>query len=426
MTEKVDKEMLEYFSGRIEQVLAQVGVPISVRGSKVAPQFVEFMAYPLSGTTFQSVAARDADIGLATGTVGVRIVQSGNFIGIQVPVKRTQAVYLSKLIPNDLKPYVMVLGIAEQGQTISVNVRAPAVAHILVSGATGSGKTELIKTMLASLTKGKINGRDIRVSELGILIIDPKKRDGSPFTSVISPFLIRPIAYSPSDIIQSLRLAVSIIDKRSVSNTNNIPLIIAIDELADVCATGGIEATNLIMKIVARGREASVHLIGATQKPSARVIDGVIKANFPMRVVLRVVSPEDARVASGIAGSGANLLSGNGDAIACVAGSVIRFQSALCDLIPKEQVSISPSVAHKPLYLASNDTDQLQVVIAKTLNDNPGITSIRSLQQHIPTVSGKSYSGGAFYGLFVDAAAKVGFAPAVESVAKRDKSAILT
>jgi len=102
-----------------------------------------------------------------------------------------------------------------------------------------------------------------------------------------------------------------------------------VDELADLVQTGGAPVIEMLTRIAQRGREAGFHLIACTQKPSAKVVGSLLKANLPLRLVGRVLSAEDARVATGISGSGAEKLMGSGDFIAVTAGRVIRFQAAM-------------------------------------------------------------------------------------------------
>jgi DNA segregation ATPase FtsK/SpoIIIE-like protein len=105
-------------------------------------------------------------------------------------------------------------------------------------------------------------------------------------------------------------------------------IVIVIDELADLVQTGGPEVIKGVGRLVQRGREAGLHVIAATQKPSSSIIGPLITANFPVRLVGRVVSADDARVAAGIGGTSAEGLNGHGDFIAITAGEVIRFQAA--------------------------------------------------------------------------------------------------
>jgi DNA segregation ATPase FtsK/SpoIIIE, S-DNA-T family len=105
-------------------------------------------------------------------------------------------------------------------------------------------------------------------------------------------------------------------------------LVVAVDELADLLQTGGKPVVDSLTRLTQRGREAGIHVVAATQRPSAALVGGLMKANFPVRLVGSVVSPEDAKVASGVAGSEAERLLGRGDFLLVAKGQMIRFQAA--------------------------------------------------------------------------------------------------
>jgi DNA segregation ATPase FtsK/SpoIIIE, S-DNA-T family len=104
--------------------------------------------------------------------------------------------------------------------------------------------------------------------------------------------------------------------------------VLGIDELADLLVTGGKPVIEALTRLTQRGREAGIHVVAATQKPAATLVGGLVKANFPVRLVGSVVSPEDAKVAAGISGTGAERLLGRGDFLLVTKGQVIRFQAA--------------------------------------------------------------------------------------------------
>jgi S-DNA-T family DNA segregation ATPase FtsK/SpoIIIE len=116
--------------------------------------------------------------------------------------------------------------------------------------------------------------------------------------------------------------------RRDASRQTLPRIVIALDELADLLVTGGKPVAEALTRLTQRGREAGFHTIAATQRPSAALVGGLMKANFPVRLVGSVVSPEDAKVASGVAGTEAERLLGRGDFLLVAKGQVIRFQAA--------------------------------------------------------------------------------------------------
>ena len=117
-------------------------------------------------------------------------------------------------------------------------------------------------------------------------------------------------------------------EARDENRVSEPHIVIVIDELADLVQSGGPAILENLSRLVQRGREAGLHVVGATQKPSSTVLGSIVKANFPVRLVGRVTSADDARVAAGIGGTNAEKLTGRGDFIAVTGPGTIRFQAA--------------------------------------------------------------------------------------------------
>ena len=125
-----------------------------------------------------------------------------------------------------------------------------------------------------------------------------------------------------------LDLLVAEMVRRDAVRCNLPRLVVAIDELADLLQAGGKGVGEALTRLTQRGREAGIHVVAATQRPAAALVGGLVKANFPVRLVGSVVSPEDAKVAAGVGGTGAERLLGRGDFLLVAKGQVIRFQAA--------------------------------------------------------------------------------------------------
>jgi S-DNA-T family DNA segregation ATPase FtsK/SpoIIIE len=136
------------------------------------------------------------------------------------------------------------------------------------------------------------------------------------------------VAADPASARSLLEKLVAEMERRDRENVSSPRIIVAVDELYDLLTTGGKEVEIALVRIAQRGREAGLHLVAGVQKPSAAAIGGMLKANFPVRLVGKVGSAEDARTAAGISGTGAEKLLGRGDFIAVASGQVIRFQAA--------------------------------------------------------------------------------------------------
>jgi DNA segregation ATPase FtsK/SpoIIIE and related proteins len=170
-------------------------------------------------------------------------------------------------------------------------------------------------------------------SSVVFVLIDPK---GSAFRDLEGlPHLARPVIRDPAEAVEALGSLVRLMEVRSREyGPSSVALVI--DELADLLMVAGAEAERPLTRLLQRGREAGIHVIAATQKPTAAVIGSLVKANFPVRLVGKVTSPEDARVATGWKGTGAERLLGRGDFIAVAEGQLHRFQAAY---IAPEEVS---------------------------------------------------------------------------------------
>lgn len=314
---------------RIEAVLRDRRAPAAVVGGKVLPGFVEMLLQPAPGTKVNQVKALQADLALALGNTNVRVAQSGAHLAIQIPSETRRPVHLSTLMSSldKLPSDTAILGLAEDGAPLMAKLSSADVAHVLIAGTTGSGKTSLAQTMLVSLATGN------RPHQLGFVVIDPKANVLSPFLRVIEKHMLLPVARGPQQAIEHLSKVVQAMEQRNDSSPTGAQsgprVVMYVDELADLCMAGGNQVVEMLTRIAQRGRGVGIHLVACTQKPSSSAMGPLLGSNLPLRLVGRVVSATDARVATGIPASGAEKLLGNGDFIAVTAGTTIRFQAAL-------------------------------------------------------------------------------------------------
>jgi S-DNA-T family DNA segregation ATPase FtsK/SpoIIIE len=217
-------------------------------------------------------------------------------------------------------PATAVLGIEETGTPLLLRLSSPDVVHVLLAGTTGSGKTALARTVLASLAL--FNAPDT----LQLLLIDPKERGFAPLR--VLPHIVGGVVHPAEGAIAQLRNVVTEMERRDKAGLNSPTVVVAIDELADLLQTGGKTVEALITRLTQRGREAGIHLLACTQKPTAALIGGAMKANFPVRLVGAVASRDEARYATGIKESGAEKLAGKGDFLLIARGEAVRFQAA--------------------------------------------------------------------------------------------------
>jgi S-DNA-T family DNA segregation ATPase FtsK/SpoIIIE len=280
----------------------------------------------------------DEEIALGLGAPACRIARRGQYLAIEVPRRHPAPVRLLRLLDRvEGRPGRVVVGADEEGTPLVLPLGSPNIGHVLICGTTGSGKTALARAMIAGLAMGHA------VYELGLVLIDPKRRGYVPFAGL--PHLVHPVIHEPAEALGALAWAVEEMERRDrVSAGEKVRkrekgekakrgsrwprLVVFIDELADLMLVAGEEVEASLTRLVQRGREAGVHVVACTQKPTTSVIGSLVKANFPARIVGRVTDTNDAYVASGISGTGAERLLGKGDFLVVAGGDVVRMQGA--------------------------------------------------------------------------------------------------
>jgi S-DNA-T family DNA segregation ATPase FtsK/SpoIIIE len=322
MAATVTRDYLNFQSNRIERVLASHRVPARVHGGTISPRWIRFHLTPAIGAKIASVRNLSEELALALGAPDVRVQRDGQQLALEVPRPDAEPVRLLPMLRGmgNIPSLTTCAGLAEDGRPLMLRLASPDVAHILVAGTTGSGKTELMRSLV--LSRALTN----RQSKVQVALIDPKRR-GLGALSVM-PHCLAPLADDARSASILLNRLVGEMERRDREGGDTPHLVVAIDELADLLISGGKELEIALVRLAQRGREAGIHLIVGVQKPSAAVIGGMLKANFPVRLVGKVGSAEDARVAAGVAGTGAERLMGRGDFIAIAAGQTIRFQAA--------------------------------------------------------------------------------------------------
>jgi S-DNA-T family DNA segregation ATPase FtsK/SpoIIIE len=338
------RNRLEFQADRIEAVLALNKVPARVTGGTVTPRWVRFQVLPAVGAKISKIKSLSEEMAAALDASNCRVSRRGAAVAVEVPRDDPEPVRLlplyNQLIDETteqppIPPVTAVLGLAEDGAPLLIRLPSPDVAHILVAGTTGSGKTMLLQAMILSLAMG--NPPALR-GEMGggmsLVLIDPKGHAFRPFEGL--PHLARPVIWKVEEMTEVLQSLVRLMERRSgygrIGRNGSAgpqpPVAVVIDELADLLIVGGKEVQWALTRLTQRGREAGIHVVAATQKPTSAVLGPLVKANFPVRLVGRVTSAEDARTATGWSGTGAERLVGRGDFLAVAEGRVIRFQAA--------------------------------------------------------------------------------------------------
>jgi S-DNA-T family DNA segregation ATPase FtsK/SpoIIIE len=320
--EYMDHILLEQQADRIEMALASQKVPARVFAVTVAPRVIRFGLTTALGMKVARITALDEEIALALGVSSVRITRRNGCIEVEVPRTRLGRVALTKLCEGlkDVPPCTAVLGLDEYGKPLLLRLSSPEVAHVLIAGTTGSGKTALMRSLLFSLAMYN------PPRTLQVVLVDPKGHGLGVLANL--PHRLGPLACGVEEATEVLGRLVAEMERRDRWQVREPMLVVAIDEVAELALTGGQRILAALTRLTQRGREAGVHVIASTQKPTAAILGSLAKANFPVRLVGSVGSPEEAKIATGIAGSGAEKLTGRGDFLLVNKGQCFRFQAA--------------------------------------------------------------------------------------------------
>ena len=319
----MQRQLLEHQADRIEMVLASHKIPVRVYGGSITPHAIRFQLLPPLGVKLSRLSSLAEEIALALGAEGCRIQRREGMVEVEVPRDDPQPVHLLPLchrLRGHVPPCTALLGLDGEGTPLLLRLSSPEVAHVLVAGTTGSGKTALLRSMAASLALFN------RPHQLQLALVDPKGRGLGALAPL--PHLGWPLAQEVEEAVSLLRQLVGEMERRDRIGRSEPRLVLIVDEVADLAQVGGGEVVELVTRLVQRGRQAGVHVVAATQRPTCQLLGGLMKANFPMRLVGRVMSGQDALLAAGVGGTGAERLGGRGAFVMVAEGRVRRLQAA--------------------------------------------------------------------------------------------------
>ncbi|MGL5574046.1 MAG: DNA translocase FtsK [Sarcina sp.] len=351
------KELVES-SNKLEEVLLSFGVEAKLLDVTKGPSVTRFEIQPKSGIKVNKIVNLSHDIALGLAAAGeVRIeapIPGKAAVGIEIPNKKQTPVYFREIIEsdefNDSKYNVAcALGKSIEGKPVVADLSA--MPHLLIAGATGSGKSVCINTLIVSILY------KYSPDEVKLLMVDPKVVELSVYNGI--PHLLIPVVTDPKKASGALFWAVKEMDRRynlfaengarNITSYNNmyekgkvqerLPyIVIIVDELADLMMVCPGDVEEYICRLAQKARAAGMHLVIATQRPSVDVITGVIKANIPSRISFAVSSQIDSRTILDCAG--AEKLLGRGDMLFHPIGksSNTRVQGAFISEEEVEQV----------------------------------------------------------------------------------------
>jgi len=339
-----DPQWLAEQEHMLNETLRNFNVGARVVNMTQGPSVTRFEVQPEPGVKVNKITNLSDDIKLSLAAKDIRIeapIPGKHTIGIEVPNHSSRPVLLSEILQGGSfleheSPLAVALGLDIAGNPIVTDLKK--MPHGLIAGATGSGKSVCINTMLVSLLY-KAHPDDVK-----LLLIDPKMVELAPYNNI--PHLVSPVITDVKAATASLKWAVEEMERRyelfahtgvrDINRFNELAIkhrrfseklpfiVIVIDELADLMMMAPADVEEAICRIAQKARACGIHLIIATQRPSVDVITGLIKANVPTRIAFSVSSQIDSRTIIDI--SGAEKLLGRGDMLFLENGSSKPFR----------------------------------------------------------------------------------------------------
>ncbi|MET3196519.1 DNA translocase FtsK [Bacillus sp. OAE603] len=370
-----DGDWVEAQKELLQETLQNFNVGAKVIAATQGPTVTRFEVQPDPGVKVNKITNLQDDIKLSLAARDIRIeapIPGRSAIGIEVPNRESKPVFLSELVSKDKflqseSPLTVALGLDIGGEPVFADISK--MPHGLIAGATGSGKSVCINSILVSiLYKAKPH-------EVKLILIDPKMVELAPYNHI--PHLISPVITDARAATAALKWACDEMDRRydlfahagarDIKRFNDLAkkkgayndelpyLVIVIDELADLMMVSPGDVETYICRIAQKARACGIHLLVATQRPSVDVITGIIKSNIPTRIAFTVSSQVDSRTIIDI--GGAEKLLGRGDMLFLDNGKsqAIRLQGVYVSDDEIEHVVEIVKDQQKPNYLFNQE-----------------------------------------------------------------------
>ena len=390
-----DEAEFEETARLIEKTLGSYGVQVEVQDIQVGPRLVRYGLLPgwlgrgeeqsdqdKSGerragnrVRVQSILAREKDLALALKTEKIRIqpnIPGKSLVGLEAPVPNPIAVGLRQIVESERFTEVsnegglpIALGQDVGGHDEVLDLKE--LPHLLIAGATGTGKSVCLNTIVASMLLTNSN------EQVRLLMVDPKGVELTPYDGI--PHLISPVISDPADFGPALEGLIQVMQQRyqrfrdvsarDIRSYNDGPykpmpsLVVVVDELAELMLSEGRDAESKLVRLAQLGRAAGIHLVLSTQRPTVDVVTGLLKANIPTRICFAVASQVDSRVILDM--NGGEDLMGRGDMLLLTKESTQprRIQGAYVE--EKEISDIVDFWINQPLPMAIENAPEVDI-----------------------------------------------------------------
>ena len=392
---EIDKDAMYRKATLIEEKLADFGVTGKVMEIRPGPVITMFEYKPAPGIKINRISSLEGDLAMGLKALSIRIIApipGKDVVGIEVPNESRETVVLRELFESSSfmaqkSMLTIALGKDISGKPRYMNLQT--APHLMIAGTTGSGKSVLLNAAITSLL--------YRATpyELKLIMIDPKMLELSIYEDI--PHLLHPVVTESKKAVAALKWLVEEMDSRysmlseegvrDIDSYNRkletleieekqlrwLPyIVVIIDELADLMMVSPSDVKDSIIRLAQKARAAGIHIIVSTQRPSADVVAGLIKANFPARISFLVSSKVDSRII--LDTGGAETLLGKGDMLFLASGgaNLLRLQGALISDDERKQVTDFLRSQANPIYIeeiTKDDSDDESAGISEDEKD---------------------------------------------------------
>ena len=361
-SQRVIADDLQRAQQTLVDTLADFGIEVRITNVETGPVVTRYELLPAPGVRVEKIASLSNNIALSLKAESVRVqapVPGKGVVGIEVPNPKTSVVYLREVLESETWAQTRAALPLALGKDVGGRVLVADLAempHLLIAGATGSGKTVCMNSLLCGLLMSRTP------DEVRFLLVDPKIVEFAAYRDI--PHLVVPVITDPKKVAHGLRWAIQEMESRyklfarvgvrNIRAFNSRPIVrqpdlfdahaergaspvperlpyivIVVDELADLMLVAQAEIENQIARLAQLSRAVGIHMVLATQRPSVDVITGTIKANFPARIAFQVAQKNDSRTI--LDANGADKLLGRGDMLFLPpgVGRLIRAQGCL-------------------------------------------------------------------------------------------------
>jgi S-DNA-T family DNA segregation ATPase FtsK/SpoIIIE len=427
---KPSKEELIDRSDLLEAKLRDYSIEGKVTYVSPGPIVTMFEFEPAPGIKINKIVSLADDLAMALKASSIRIspIHGRSTLGIEVPNKNRESVFIKDLIANDAfhkNPSKLTIALGKDIFGVPVMTDLAKMPHLLIAGATGSGKSVGMNSIVISMLY-KATPKEVKM-----LMLDPKLLELSAYEEI--PHLLMPVITLPKEASNALKKMVFEMERRyrlladsgarnidaynkkirakagskSLKDESNVDveplpyIVIFIDELADLMFASGREVEDSIARLAGMARAAGIHLVLATQRPSVDVITGIIKANFPSRISFQVSSKMDSRIildtygADQLLGKGDMLFTSPGKKLKRIHGAYVS-EEEIKDAVNFIKAQAGPEytlfedLVTAPMTAATLESQDELYVHARDFVINAGKASISSIQRHMK-IAQRSY-----------------------------------